>query len=421
MASIRKRDNKDGSVSYLITCSRRCGDGSRKSVSTTWKPDEGMDEEAVQISLQDFAARFEQDFQNNTVKARRERTRAVAQEGETRKEWTAANRDNGLTLCQFYKDTFRPMKEMECSLNTLLSYDQLVSTLSHEPLWAMKLTEIKPYHIQNFLQHLRESGKKVSSVNLRRNQVNAILREAVNLGLLETFPFHKVRPLKESKDMLRQRQGQEVECSLQAMTLQETLEFLAAVNQQPLLWKTLFRLGLDSGMRLGELRGLRWNAVDFADGTVLVENNLQHGENLLPKSGRSRRVRIASEIMELLQQMKDEAAGEGESTETCADSPGYVFVNGKTGKPYDEDTIRRHLRQIGEQIGCPWLHCHSLRHSFATISLAGGASLSGVSKRLGHANVSVTSKYYVHPDNREADEAGELMRSYLSQEQCHME
>ena len=109
MASIRKRDNKDGSVSYLITCSRRCGDGSRKSVSTTWKPDEGMDEEAVQISLQDFAARFEQDFQNNTVKARRERTRAVAQEGETRKEWTAANRDNGLTLCQFYKDSFRPM------------------------------------------------------------------------------------------------------------------------------------------------------------------------------------------------------------------------------------------------------------------------------------------------------------------------
>lgn len=415
MASIRKRDNKDGSVSYLITCSRRCGDGTRKSVSTTWRPDDDMAEGAVQTALMEFAVKFEQEFRSNPMSAGRERFREP-RSGANSIDPTAAGPDGGPTLCQFYQDTFRPAKEMECSLNTLLSYDQLISALSHEPLWTMRLTEIKPYHIQAFLQNLRESGLKVSSINLRRNQVNAILQEAVTLGLLETFPFQKVRPLRESKDVLRQRQGQETECSLQAMTVQETLDFLDVVNRQPLFWKTLFRLGLDSGMRLGELRGLRWSAVDLAGGTILVENNLQHGEDLTPKSGRARRVHIAPEIMEMLQQMRDEAAP-GVAAEAGTGGSGYVFANQRTGKPYDEDTIRRHLREIGEQIGCPWLHCHCLRHSFATISLACGASLSGVSKRLGHANVSVTSKYYVHPDNREADEAGELMRNYLSREQ----
>lgn len=401
-------------------CSRRCKDGRRKTLSTTWKPKDGMTEDEVQSSLIAFAAKFEEDFRNNTVQERRECSSGSGADltcttEKGRGDGAASGQDEGITLCGFYNDTFRPSKEMEFSLNTLLSYDQLISALSHEPVWTMRLTEIKPYHIQTFLQNLRESGRKVSSVNLRRNQVNAILQDAVDLGLLESFPFRKVRPLREPKDT--QRQGREVEQSLQSMNLQETLDFLSAVNQLPLLWKTLFRLGLDSGMRLGELRGLRWRSVDFPSGTILVENNLQHGENLLPKSGRSRRVRVAAEIMEMLHEMRDEAAENGAATEDCTDGPGYVFVNKKTGKPYDEDTVRRHLRRIGEQIGCPWLHCHCLRHSFATISLAGGATLSGVSKRLGHANISVTSKYYVHPDNREADEAGELMRSYLSQEQ----
>lgn len=227
-----------------------------------------------------------------------------------------------------------------------------------------------------------------------------VFERAVELEILSDNPVTKVKPFQRVKDDPDEEQH--------SLTLDETIRYLNVANQYPLLWRTFLWIALDSGMRRGELRGLRWDSIDFSSHTVLVENNYQHGKDCRPKSGKDREVEIGPEVIDLLQQLRSCQIGE---------SP-YVFANPETGKPYDEETIGHILKEVGDAIGCPWLHCHSLRHTMATLSLAGGASLSGVSKRLGHKSTSTTSRYYVHPDNRESNEAGQKLRQLLGPALC---
>jgi integrase len=91
---------------------------------------------------------------------------------------------------------------------------------------------------------------------------------------------------------------------------------------------------------------------------------------------------------------------------------GYVFAQAN-GNPIHVNTVaRRHARLIAAA-GVPYIRPHDLRHASATLGLESGESLKDVSDRLGHASVSITADYYLHPSEERQRENADRLATYL--------
>jgi integrase/recombinase XerC len=142
--------------------------------------------------------------------------------------------------------------------------------------------------------------------------------------------------------------------------------------------RAMLELFYSSGLRLSELCGLRWNALDLADGLVTV----------LGKGGKCRVVPVGSHARDALQAWRE------------ASKPGLgapVFP-GRSGGPVSPRTVQQRLRKLAMQQGLfKRVHPHLLRHSFASHVLESSGDLRGVQELLGHADIA-TTQIYTHLD-----------------------
>ena len=142
--------------------------------------------------------------------------------------------------------------------------------------------------------------------------------------------------------------------------------------------RAMMELFYSSGLRLSELCGLRWSALDLADGLVTV----------LGKGGKSRVVPVGSHARVALQAWRD-------ASTPGRDAP--VFP-GRGGGPISPRTVQQRLRQLAQQQGLfKRVHPHLLRHSFASHVLESSGDLRGVQELLGHADIA-TTQIYTHLD-----------------------
>ncbi len=157
-----------------------------------------------------------------------------------------------------------------------------------------------------------------------------------------------------------------------------------------------FKLGvllcLFTGLRLGELCALKWSDVDFAGGVLCVRRTVQrlYVENgrrktalveTAPKSGSSRRrIPLQKSMAALLMGFRN--------------GKEYIFGG---DRPLDPRTMQNHYRKILKEAGVAYRNFHTLRHTYATNCIEGGADVKSLSEMLGHSNVKTTMNYYVHP------------------------
>ena len=159
-------------------------------------------------------------------------------------------------------------------------------------------------------------------------------------------------------------------------TLEQAERLVAAAAVRPDRLAALL-LGLDAGLRDGEVGGLQWADVDLARGELTVRHALACGELRPPKSGRSRRIPLSARLRVALEAMPRGL---------------WVLPRGRSG---GYQLVTR-LTVAAKAAGVPDLGPHALRHSFASFLLAGGASLPAVSRLLGHSDVSITARVYAH-------------------------
>lgn len=183
----------------------------------------------------------------------------------------------------------------------------------------------------------------------------------------------------------------------------EARRFLEAVDDP--LWHALFALALDSGMRRGELCGLKWDSVALDAGTVaVVRNRVQVGRRVVessPKTKRSRRtVQVAPGTVDVLKRWRATqrrarlAAGEAWQGDTPGES-GYVFADA-LGRPLLPDAASGALERWVAHTGVKRIRFHDLRHTSATLDLAAGTHPKVVQEKLGHASVALTLDLYSH-------------------------
>ncbi|MBO8137075.1 MAG: site-specific integrase [Desulfotomaculum sp.] len=161
-------------------------------------------------------------------------------------------------------------------------------------------------------------------------------------------------------------------------------------------------LAVTTGMRRGEILGLRWQDVDWENKALLIRQTIQYTpeQGIIfkqPKTAGSRRaVKISSTIIEFLKKHKVE-----QNKIKLLLGPGFYEDNGlvfcqNNGRPMHPDSVSSWFPKFMEKNGLPKIRFHDLRHTHATLLLKQGIHPKVVSERLGHVGISITMDIYSH-------------------------
>lgn len=182
-------------------------------------------------------------------------------------------------------------------------------------------------------------------------------------------------------------------------TASEARQFLQTASGDRL--HALYELALRTGLRKGELLGLRWEDLDLDAGTATIHRSLQRthtgGLAILHTKTRAseRRIALPTECVHSLKNHRERQQEERRVAGTAWSDSGLVFTT-PTGRPLDPANLTRRFGRLLNRAGLRRIRFHDLRHSTATLLLEQGVDLVVIKELLGHAHIGVTAGVYAH-------------------------
>jgi len=298
------------------------------------------------------------------------------------------------TVGEFLERWLRDAARPSLAPRTLERYEDAVRKHMVPAMGALRLTELRPRHIveaeQAWLEHgrLRGTGGLSPSTVLHHHRVlRKALQQAIRWQVLGANPADGVTPPKAI------RREMSVLDTAQAATFLTAIE--GAEFQFPLL------TALYSGVRLGELLGMRWSDLDLNTGHFRVQQTLQRPraggvEYGPPKTHRSRRaVALPSVVLDALRRQRASQSGQQLAAGPAWQGNDLVFTDA-LGRPLNATRMRKAFHRVLLDAGLPRIRLHDLRHTMASLMLAAGVHPKVVSERLGHATINITLDTYSH-------------------------
>ncbi len=168
----------------------------------------------------------------------------------------------------------------------------------------------------------------------------------------------------------------------------------------------MYYIELATGLRRGELLGLRWEDIDMKQGIIRVRRQVARidgkiVEAPLKTKNSYRTVTISPQAIEVLKQQKAKTNDQ------------YVFPS-PNGGPISPDSVNNMLGRVLERARIPKVRFHDLRHTFATLALQNGVDIKTVSGMLGHFSAGFTLDTYAHVTTAAQKEAAQTMGNVLS-------
>ena len=416
MASYTARKNKAGeTVSYQIKVSRGRDKLTGKQLTpftTTYTPPEGWSKKAVERDLIRFMGEFEAACKRGEVLTKEEqKTQAVEQAELVQKE--KAEEERKLTFNK-YVELFLQEKSITLSPMTVHSYKQSLKRPA-AVFGEMKMVDIEYLMVKKFIadmqggQRNRDNAKPLAhgTVVSYYTVLHTLFESAVDNEIIPTNPMQRMKKPKPRKD--------EVKKEPVSYSETEVAHIIDCLNSEPLKWRALVLFLIDSGCRRGEVAGLKWEEIDFKTGKVNICRNAQYTKEKgvyigTPKSNKSREIIINAPVLQVLKEWKRQQTliyfGQGKSTD------GFCFTQNE-GELMNPNTITEYIRNFGKRYDIRGLKPHALRHTMATLSIANGADVVSVSKKLGHCNPSVTLNIYSHANEEAQRRATEILAEAL--------
>jgi len=241
----------------------------------------------------------------------------------------------------------------------------------------LRLCDLQRVEIQTFVLRKMEKGLSWETADLLRNLLSKIYRCAKKWGF-----FAGDNPASEI-DLPHKKPVRE-KCVLMPTQIPKLL----AVLKEP--YRTMALVGILTGLRVGEILGLRWSDVDFNTAQLRVSQRCYRGEMDSPKTRASQRtLPLPPECVEALRRLQ--AAKPPEQKDAL------VFRTRK-GTPYsDTNILHRQLKPAGQKIEVPSLSWHTFRRTHATLLQLAGGSLKDAQAQLGHSRLSTTLEIYTIP------------------------
>ena len=374
MANITKKPN--GSYLIRISCGRDIMTGKQILRGRIFKPSKpDLSQEKFQKELNEFIGEFTDELQC-------ERNR---------------KKPENKIVSDFAKE-YLSIQKTSLSPGSYEFYQSIIKNHILPMFGRMRLRDIKTYHVQDFIMRLnsmpRGDGKSghISPSTVKR--YTSVLRSMLTMaykmyymdddvGLSRRLTFPKER-------------YQEVD----VFTIEETKAILTAAKTEPINIQLLIELAIFTGMRRGEIVGLKWTDIDLEKQTLSVKRSIYKpkGEKSIEKEPKShssiRTISIPSCLCETLQEYKDYQGSYALSLEGAWRNFDYVFTD-EIGNVMNPQTPTKQFSKFLARHNFRHLKFHCLRHTSATILLANGCDIKTVSARLGHSSIETTN-IYVH-------------------------
>ena len=267
------------------------------------------------------------------------------------------------------------------------TYETLIELHIVPTLGTIPLAKLTPAHVQAF--YGERLAAKLSSTTVR--MLHAVLRRAlaraVKLRLMVRNPCEDVDVPQPAK------------AEMMTWTAEQARAFLAGTAGDDLA--ALWRLALSTGMRQGEMLALRWQDIDLDHGALAVRRTLtkdRDGRAAIgePKSAAGRRsIALDSATVAALRRHKASQNARRLQWGEAWQDAGLVFDRGD-GVLLHHCVARDSFRRAAKRLGLPPIRFHDMRHTAATLMLAGGVHPKIVQERLGHSNVAMTLDLYSH-------------------------
>ncbi len=240
--------------------------------------------------------------------------------------------------------------------------------------------------VQDFVLRKLDSGLCVKTVKDILIVLKMVMRFGVKNGWMNYCEWDIKYPTTESSN------------EIEVLTVANHRKILEFVKLNFTFRNLGIYISLTTGLRIGEICGLKWSDIDVVNGTITVRRTIERiyiidGENKhtelivnTPKTKNScRDIPMCKELMTIVKPLKK-----------VVNDDFYVLTNEE--KPTEPRTYRNYYHRLMKRLGIPRLKYHGLRHSFATRCIESNCDYKTVSVLLGHANITTTLNLYVHPN-----------------------
>ena len=460
MANLQERRDKDGRlISYSIRIYRGRGrDGKQlKPFTATFEVKPTWSEKSARKKAEAYAATLEDRVRNGTV---------------------SDNRQRFDDYCEYVLE----QKARTGTKRTSISGYRSMTRRIYDAIGHLLLKDIRPDHLNRFYAQLEEEGsgvekntassQKLPDLLKEKKMTRKALSERSGVPINTVYSAVKGNPVSAKTaialskalgvDVNEAFDAQKKICTLSANTVhhyhrlislvleqavkeglipqnvakratlpkfqqkevnhfqpEELLKIQEALQEEPIKWRALVTVLMMSGCRRGELLGLKWDKVDFAQNTILIDNNVLYVSGVgiyedTPKTAKSRRlIALPPDTMDLLQEYKAWQEGEIKSLKGYYQDKGFLFAQ-EDGGPMHPDSVNTWLERFSQRHGLPHINPHAFRHSMASVLYYHGMDSVSISARLGHAQVSTTSDIYAHVMEQADRRNAEILENLFS-------
>ncbi len=261
-------------------------------------------------------------------------------------------------------------------------YTHIIPGIGQIPLCKLTQNELQQFYARlkkgGRKKHVEKFGEGLSDRMVRscHTTCRTALDKAVTEGLIRVNPAVGCKlPPKKAKEM-------------QVLTPAEIVRFLTQAKEEG--YYEIFLLELTTGMRRGEIIGLKWRDLDLTTGELHIARQVIRvkGETVVsqPKTKSSiRTVILAPDMVEILAELKAEVKGE------------WMFPSPvNEGQPRNPCALYHRFQTILERAKCKKVRFHDLRHTFATMAIENGMDIKTLSAMIGHVSAETTLNIYSH-------------------------
>ena len=295
------------------------------------------------------------------------------------------------------KKTVRP--------NTVRNYTERYNRNIKGIIGKMLLSEVKPLHCQKIFSDMADEGYRTTTIYQTRIALFNMLEFAKENDVIRYNPCKK----SVKSDMGKPSQKKE------ALTKDIQKVFLEYASGKS--YENQYRFILQTGLRTGELVGLKWEDIDFQNKTLKITRSMEYrysvGEWRIgePKSKSGyRTIPLTDEAIGILKRQNEKNK---KITVIPMEWSAFVFLC-KKGTPVKNSTYDTALFKICDKAQIPRFSMHVLRHTFATRCIEGGMKPKTLQIILGHSNIGITMNLYVHTTEEEKLKEIELVADALN-------
>ncbi|HTU98197.1 MAG TPA: site-specific integrase, partial [Solirubrobacteraceae bacterium] len=297
------------------------------------------------------------------------------------------------TLAEWIRESWLPMTEPRIKPTTFHSYKRNLELHVIPMLGQKRLQQLTPPMLTGLYGRLaqdREDRKGLSAktISYIHSTLHKVLSDAVDAGLLAKNVAASAKPPRPHRRATR---------GIQAWEPDELARFLDTVRGTRL--EAIWRLSAMTGMRRGEILGVRWQDIDLDRARLSVRQALVAvGYEIVHSTPKSHSARVIDLDSETVAQLR--AHRQRQNEERAEWGPDYeerdLVVAKENGEPIHPHTFSQSFERLLEKHGLRRIRLHDLRHTHATLALKAGVPVKVISERLGHESPAFTLKQYAH-------------------------